>query len=193
MENFKNFCKKVKWDSFIISILAIVIGILCVAMPERSADVICIIFGCSLIAIGVTLFIRFITFESIFGEHILIFAIIMVIFGIFCLVYPNLIKSMMTVLCGIYIIIDSASSLNDSIYLARADSKGWLLLFILSLVCIVLGVCVMFSTFDTVVIFAGISLIIEGVKRFALTLAYSKKIKEAKDYIRNNTNNIEIK
>ena len=36
-------------------------------------------------------------------------------------------------------------------------------------------------------------LIIEGVKRFALTLAYSKKIKEAKDYIRNNTNNIEIK
>lgn len=192
MESFKNFCKKVKWDSFIISILSIVIGILCVAMPSHSADVICIIFGCALIAIGITLFVRFISFESIFGEHILIFAIIMVIFGIFCLVYPNMIKSMMTVLCGIYIIIDSASSLNDSIYLARAEYKGWLVLFILSLVCIVLGVCVMFSTFDTVVIFAGVSLIIEGVKRFALTIAYSKKIKEAKDYIRNNTNNIEI-
>lgn len=192
MESFKNFCKKVKWDSFIISILSIVIGILCVAMPSRSADIICIIFGCALIAIGITLFVRFISFESIFGEHILIFAIIMIIFGIFCLVYPNMIKSMMTVLCGIYIIIDSASSLNDSIYLARAEYKGWLVLFILSLACIVLGVCVMFSTFDTVVIFAGVSLIIEGVKRFALTIIYSKKIKEAKDYIRNNTNNIEI-
>lgn len=192
MESFKNFCKKVKWDSFIISILSIVIGILCVAMPSRSADIICIIFGCVLIAIGITLFVRFISFESIFGEHILIFAIIMIIFGIFCLVYPNMIESMMTVLCGIYIIIDSASSLNDSIYLARAEYKGWLVLFILSLACIVLGVCVMFSTFDTVVIFAGVSLIIEGVKRFALTIIYSKKIKEAKDYIRNNTNNIEI-
>ena len=41
----------------------------------------------------------------------------------------------------------------------------------------------MFSTFETVMIFAGCSLIIEGVKRFVLTLSFSHKIRQAKKEI----------
>lgn len=182
----KEFFKKVKWDSIIISTLTIVLGILCVVMPNRIADVLCIVFGCSLIAMSIALFVRYFAFDIILGQHILISAVVMCISGVFCLIYPNSLQNILTVLFGIFIVVDSISTIEDSIYCAKANIKGWLVLMILSMLTLVLGIAVMFSTFDTVMIFAGCSLIIEGVKRLVLTLVYSHKIKTAKKQILNN-------
>ena len=38
----------------------------------------------------------------------------------------------------------------------------------------------MFSNFETVMIFAGISLILGGVRRMVMTLTFSKKVRDAK-------------
>lgn len=176
----KELFKKVKWDSIIISILTIVLGILCVALPKTSGDAICIVLGCSLISVGFLMFVRFFAYEHIMGEYIFILAVLTTILGVFCLVYPNSIKSIVTVLFGLYIVVDSAVSLSDSMNCARAGIKGWFLLFILSLLTACLGIVVMFSNFETVMIFAGISLIVGGVRRMIITLTFSKKIRDAK-------------
>ena len=76
MEEFKNFCKKIKWDSIIISILTLIIGVLCVVMPEKSGDVLTIVFGSFLIAMGVAIIIRLFTIDSFFGEHLLLLSIL---------------------------------------------------------------------------------------------------------------------
>lgn len=186
MEEFKNFCKKLKWDSIIISLLTIVLGIVCVVIPNESGNVLTLIFGISLIVMGVCLIIRLFTVDTFLTEHILLVSILMIISGIFILIFPETIKSLMTVLFGMFIILDSVSSLSDSIYLCKAKIKGWSVLFILSLMTIVLGVGVMFSTFETVMIFAGCSLIIEGVRKFVTTLIYSHKIKVAKKQLKEN-------
>lgn len=186
MEEFKNFCKKIKWDSIIISILTLIIGVLCVVMPERSGDVLTIVFGSFLIAMGVAIIIRLFTIDSFFGEHLLLLSILSIVLGIFVLVYPEAIKGILTVLFGLFIVMDSISSLSDSIYLSKARVKGWSILFMLSLITIVLGVTVMFSTFETVMIFAGCSLIIEGARRFVTTIIFSKKIKDAKKQLKEN-------
>lgn len=191
MDAVKNFFKKVKWDSIIISILTLVIGILCVAMPDRAGDVLCIVFGSFLIGMSIGLFVRYFTVDRLFGEHLIISAIAMFILGIFCLVYPNSLQGILTVLFGLFIVMDSVSSLTDSIYCAKVKIRGWSVLFVLSILTACLGISVMFSNFDTVMIFAGCSLIIEGVKRFVLTLVYSHKIKQAKKQLFGNT--VEIK
>lgn len=180
MEEVRNVFKRAKWDSIITSILAILVGVLCIAMPNESGDVLCTVFGVSLLVVCVSMFVRYFAYERLFGEHLLILSIVTLALGIFCLVYPNTIKGILTVLFGLFIVVDSASSLSDSVYCAKADIKGWLLLFLLSLLTIVLGVAVMFSTFDTVVVFAGCSLIVEGVRRLVVTLVFNKRIKDAK-------------
>lgn len=180
MENIKTFLKRVKWDSIIVSLLSIAIGILCVVLPDRAGDVLCIVYGASLIAISIALFVSYFVYDRFLGAHLLIIAVVTLLLGIFCLVYPNTLQNILTVLFGLFIIIDSASSLADSINCARAKIRGWSILFLLSLLTAGLGISVMFSTFDTVMIFAGCSLIIEGIKRFVLTIVYSRKIKEAK-------------
>lgn len=180
MDKVQGFFKKVKWDSIIIATLTIVFGILCVAMPTRAGDVLCIVFGAMLLTMSVALFVRFFTVDRFFGANLLIAAAVMLILGIFCLVYTSTLQSILTVLFGIFIFVDSMTSLTDSILCAKAKIKGWWILFVLSILTACLGVCVVFSTFDTVMIFAGCSLIIEGLRRLVTTLVFSHKIKQAK-------------
>jgi uncharacterized membrane protein HdeD (DUF308 family) len=176
----KDFLKKIKWDSIIVSILTIAIGVLCIVMPSEAGDVLLIIFGAVLIAIGATLFVRFFTADKLFANHIMIMSVVSLVLGIMCLVQRNSLQSILTILLGLYIVVDSLSSIGDSIYLLKAKVSGWFVLFLLSLLSCGLGVVVMFSTFDTVMIFAGISLLIEGVKRFVFTLTFSNKIRSAR-------------
>ena len=176
----KEFFKKLKWDSIIVSLLTIAIGVLCIVMPSEAGDVLLIIFGAMLIAIGATLFIRFFTTERLFASHIMIMAVVSIVLGVMCLVQRSALQSILTILLGLYIVVDSLSSIGDSIYLCKAKVSGWFILFLLSLLSCGLGVVVMFSTFDTVMIFAGVSLLIEGVKRFTLTLTFSNKIRSAR-------------
>ena len=180
MDNIKAFFRRINWDSIIVSLLSIAIGILCVVMPDRAGDVLCLVYGASLIAISVALFVSYFVYDRLFGAHLLITAVVTLILGIFCLVYPNALQNILTVLLGLFIVIDSASSLADSIYCAKAKIRGWSVLFVLSILTAALGVSVMFANFDAVMIFAGCALIFEGVKRFVLTIVYSRKIKAAK-------------
>lgn len=180
MDKVQGFFKKVKWDSIIIATLTIVFGILCVAMPTRAGDVLCIVFGAMLLTMSVALFVRFFAVDRFFGANLLIAAAVMLILGIFCLVYTSTLQSILTVLFGIFIFVDSMTSLTDSILCAKAKIKGWWVLFVLSILTACLGVCVIFSNFDTVMIFAGCSLIIEGLRRLVTTLVFSHKIKQAK-------------
>lgn len=53
-------------------------------------------------------------------------------------------------------------------------------MLILSVVTVVLGGLVMFGPFDTVMIFAGISLIIDGICDIIMICVFSHKVREAK-------------
>ena len=180
MEEIKSFFKKVKWDSIIIAILTIMIGILCVCLPESSANVLCIIFGCALIAMGLAVMVRYFAFERILGGQLLIMSATLIVAGVFCLANPAIVQSILTIVLGLFIVIDSITSFADSVDCARARVSGWWVLMLLSIATACLGVAVMFAKFSTVMIFAGASLIVEGVVHFVSTLVFSRKVKQAK-------------
>lgn len=186
MEELKKEAKRIKWDSIIIAVLTIIVGVVCVALPESSGDVLTTIFGIALIAIGVTEFARFFAFGGlIFGGYFFMAALTATVSGIFCLACPGIVQGIITVLFGVYIVVDSASALSESLECARVHQKGWVCMFILSLITAIMGVFVMFfSTFDFVMVFAGVSLIVEGVRRLVITLTFSSRIREAKRQVR---------
>ena len=97
MEKIKEFFKKAKWDSIIIAILTVLVGILCIAVPSRVADVLCIVFGISLIAMSIAVFVRYFAYGKFLGEYLLVSAIVMLALGVFCLVYPDTIQGILTV------------------------------------------------------------------------------------------------
>ena len=180
MNKVKKFFTKLKWENIIAAILAIVVGVLFIILPKDSADVLCLIAGILLIFAGAFTLVAYIFSGFFLGAHLLIVGIMLILFGTFCLTNPENIMKVLTVLFGLYIVIDGATSIVDSVYCAKAKIKGWGLLLVLAILSIGLGTAVMFSTFDTIMIFAGCSLIIDGVCDIIETIVFSHKIKEAK-------------
>ncbi len=180
MNKVKKFFTKLKWENIIAAILAIVVGVLFIILPKDSADVLCLIAGILLICTGAFTLVAYIFSGFFLGAHLLIVGIMLILLGTFCLTNPKNIMKVLTVLFGLYIVIDGTTSIVDSVYCAKAKIKGWGLLLVLAILSIGLGTAVMFSTFDTIMIFAGCSLIIDGVCDIIETIVFSHKIKEAK-------------
>ena len=180
MNKVKKFFTKLKWENIIAAILAIVVGVLFIILPKDSADVLCLIAGILLIFAGAFTLVAYIFSGFFLGANLLIVGIMLILLGTFCLTNPENIMKVLTVLFGLYIVIDGATSIVDSVYCAKAKIKGWGLLLVLAILSIGLGTAVMFSTFDTIMIFAGCSLIIDGVCDIIETIVFSHKIKEAK-------------
>ena len=160
MEEIKKNLKKFKWDSIITSVLTIILGILAVVMPNNLGDVLCYIFGAVLLIIGVTLIIKYFAIDRLLSGYSLFCGMVLVIVGIFCFASTNSVQNILTILFGLFIVIDSINSLTDSVICARMQVKGWVLMFILSLITAILGIVVMFGSFETIMIIAGCALIV---------------------------------
>ena len=145
MDNLEKAFGRFKWDIIIISVLTVALGVICVIMPETSGDVLSLIFGILMICVGLTLFVKYIVYGGfIFGGYILIPALSLLAFGIFCVTNPRLLQGMLTVLLGIYIVVDSSVAVSETVLCAREDVKGWFLPFVLAVISMGLGVVVMF-------------------------------------------------
>ena len=184
MSEFVNKLKRAKWDSIVIAVLTVALGLVCVCLPTESASVITTIFGIALIAMGITLFVQFCFIGGFVGGNLLVLGIAMMIVGIFALSRPTMIQSIVTVLFGVYIFVDSLTSMTDSLLCASAHVPGWVLMFVTSIITAIAGIVLMFADFEWVMVFAGVSLIVEGVRRFVITLTMSGKVRQAKKIIK---------
>ena len=108
----------------------------------------------------------------------------MIVFGIFCLVKPETIMAVITVVFGIFLLIDGIVKMQEGIELSRAYVKGWWSVVALGIITIALGVVVMFGTFENVMIFAGVSLIVDGVCDAITTLVFSAKFRKAEKEVK---------
>lgn len=188
----QNIFKKLKWDSIIVAALTIILGLLCVILPKGSGTALTYIFGAALVAMGITAVVRYFWGLRFISDMSLVIGTLMITLGVFTLINPSAIQAILVVLLGVFIIIDSMTEISESIYCARANVSGWFWLFLASVLTLGLGIVVAFSNFETVMILAGIALIIEGLKRLIITLVYAGKIREAKKQLMSAANEIII-
>lgn len=188
----QNIFKKLKWDSIIVAALTIILGLLCVILPKGSGTALTYIFGAALVAMGITAVVRYFWGLRLISDMSLVVGTLMITLGVFTLINPSAIQAILVVLLGVFIIIDSMTEISESIYCARANVGGWFWLFLASVLTLGLGIVVAFSNFETVMILAGIALIIEGLKRLIITLVCAGKIREAKKQLMSAANEIII-
>ena len=151
MGSIRSYFKCLKWRSLIIAFSAILIGLLFILTPQTSADVICYVAG-----------------------------ILLLVCGVFCLLRPEVIQGLLTVIFGVFLVIDGMVTLQDGIDCARAKLGGWWVLAALAVITIALGCVILFGKFDSIMLLAGISLIVDGVFDLIATLAFSKRVREAR-------------
>lgn len=180
----KEFFNKVKWEVVLTALFAITIGILFVCLPESSSDVLCTVVGIIFLVLGCAFLLRYIMSGFLFVGGMLLLSVVFIMGGIFCLTQPAIVKSILTVVFGLFLIIDGLSKVQDGVYCARDKVKGWWVLVLDAILMVVLGTIVMFGTFEYVMIFAGISLIVDGVCDIVLTIIFSTRVKKVEKQIK---------
>ena len=85
---------------------------------------------------------------------------------------------------SIFFSVDGMMTLQDGVDCARARLAGWWVPALLGAVTIALGCVVLFGKFDSIMLLAGISLIADGVFDLIVTLAFSKRIRTAREKLR---------
>ncbi len=180
MGSIRSYFKCLKWRSLIIAFSAILIGLLFILTPQTSADVICYVAGILLLASGIAAVVSYLASGRLFGSYALVSGIVLLVCGVFCLLRPEVIQGLLTVIFGVFLVIDGMVTLQDGIDCARAKLGGWWVLAALAVITIALGCVILFGKFGSIMLLAGISLIVDGVFDLIATLAFSKRVREAR-------------
>ncbi|MBO4584732.1 MAG: DUF308 domain-containing protein [Clostridia bacterium] len=169
-----------KWERIAAAVLSIIIGILFIALPETSANVLCIISGIVLVLIGVVAAVSSFTEGAVLGRYSLMLGIALALAGTLCILRPTMVTGILCAIFGIIIAVDGAITFIDAIDCARAKLQEWRILMLISLVSMALGAVIMFVESSAIMVLAGVFLIIEGVIDIVIICLFGKQIKRAK-------------
>ncbi len=169
--------KSLKISFIISSILYMALGAFLLLWPTTSLNVICYAFG------GITLFYGFFRLASYLGNRenpsVLqadcFFGIIMIGIGIFLLIQPDIIRSILPIVLGLFIIFNSIIKLQYAFELKAAFYEKWWILLFLGIVTAGLGTVIAFNPFtstELLVMAMGIVLVADGLSNL-FTLVFS--------------------
>ncbi|HOB28260.1 MAG TPA: DUF308 domain-containing protein [Bacillota bacterium] len=178
METVQRF----KTAFIIISVLFILLGITLIIWPEFSLLTICKLCGVITLLLGlvrVIVYFRRDAFENLFRADLAQGLIFLLLAG-FMLFAPKAVVSVIPVILGLVILIDSILRIQLSVELKRLHQEKWWLSLILALLTAVLGTLLLFNPFAgsvVLTIFIGIALTINGAVNLWGILFFTKTIK----------------
>lgn len=155
--------KKFRGNIIVTGIVSIVLGILFLIEPVLSGYIFCYLIGAMILVAGVVKIIMcFAKREDValsFVGGLLLF-----LFGLLCVFRPEIIASFLTILSGIYIAGNAASSLSAGTQCVREGNGGiGILIIIISVLLMFCGIFIIFAPFGFIMILSGVSLLVNGV------------------------------
>lgn len=169
--------------SFIMASLAYAaLGAVLLLFPDLTTSLICTVAGLLLLAYGVVACISFFAggsggYRSQFDVALGIFAAIL---GVFFLLKPQMILSILPIIFGVYILIDGLFNLKRGLDMRSYGYAGWTTTLVLSVVSLSLGAVILWNPFSThllLVRIIGASFLYEGVADLWATHTLDKLIR----------------
>ena len=169
--------KRIKWSYVVLSAMFLLLGIYLVVNPETSLVMICRILGAAMAVFGVMKIVLYFIREV---EGVAIrfdFAV-----GLFCIILGALmlwrapaLTDILSVMIGLLVLVDSVFKLQVAVDSRRMGAHSWWVTLVCTVVCLVLGILLVFNPFDgkqVLTIMMGVSLIVDGVQNLC-TVVYA--------------------
>lgn len=189
--------KSIKRELIIADIAIMVLGVLLTFFPSQANEIIFWAIGIILTLIGL---IRIISYfaapvHEIFGSFALVQGTAFIGFGVLVMVKPDFFKDLLAMCLGIVLIIGGIMKLQYAFDFMRMKAGFWLAELIGSIAIIVLGVLALIDPFgaaDTLMMFIGISFLVNGVWDLISILYLSNKIKKVRNAVNNEFEKAEL-
>ena len=177
----KEYFRKTMTSILISSVIAFILGLIMVAVPNISLEVIGIAFGVYIILHGIALIVLdFMSHNMYVPFYGIMTGILSIIAGIIMLAMPNVLTTVFAIALGIWIILSSINVISISISV-RKGVPNWYLWLILGIIDLICGIIILFNPFASsisIVVLAGIIMMIHSAITFIDTLMIKKDVKE---------------
>lgn len=182
--------KELKKNMILLAVFYLILGIILVLFPEGSGYAICYLIGGLTIIYGIFHLVLYQRTKSPFVtyRYDLVQGIIGLAIGIYVMIVPEILIETLPVVLGVVVMIDSIVKIQNAWDLKRMGYDRWWLVMIGALVTLVFGLLMVFYPFTvylSVIVFVGISLIVNGVSDLITIFILNKKVKEFKSKVEN--------
>ena len=179
--NMDSLMKKFFRSSLVSSITLFILGLLIIFKSEITIIAISYLVGGALIALGTFAIIQFIKNIEISGKNDLdiLYGVVTIILGLLIVKNPKLIASVLPVIIGVAIIINSATKLQYAFELKKENNQQWKTTMIISIISVICGVILLFNPFKGAVIITqtiGIFMIVYSILDIVSTTIIKKNV-----------------
>jgi len=171
-----------KAGSYSTAVMMLLLGIVMIIFPEAIMNFICYLFAAAFIIAGLVklgFFFKMDIKEAVFTNDFSM-GIVMIVLGLIFATKANLIESIIPMIMGLVIVVNGIIKLQHAFNLKRIGSSSATFVLIISLLCIGIGVVLLFvpSTMSKIItIFIGIGFVVSGLTDLAAYFVVSKKLK----------------
>ena len=162
----KETIKNWKVSFLLAAALYLVLGLVLLLWPGTTAAVICYAFGGILVVYGAAAILSFFLSRAAAFVFDLFLGIAALALGIFLLVRPQVIISILPIVLGLFILVDGLLNLLRAFELRRLEYQRWGVSLALSLISLALGLVILFHPYlaaEALVMVIGGVFIYEGV------------------------------
>lgn len=171
--------KKAKENLFISSVILCVAGIVFMVFSGTMVNLIGWILGGVFCIIGAVKLIGYIRSQLLVSE--LIVSILCIAAGILLFLHPGWVMSLLSVIIGIYVLIEGVLKIKISVDAKRQAASGWWVLLAIAIVSIGIGILLVVNPFGISKAFmfvVGIALLLSGVQNIIHAIYTEKILKE---------------
>lgn len=160
--------KAFKRNRIIITICAIVLGVLFVIWADRSLEVISQTIGIIILIGGVVIVVSNLVKRNtaFFSMASIVVGIVVAVIGIWIFLNPRVLSEVIPILIGVVVVASGLTDFWETVTLARQSYAKWWLSLILSIATIALGVLLImrpFSAAKVLIRLCGLVMIFDGV------------------------------
>lgn len=176
--------RHLKASMFVMQLVYLALGLALVFAPDMSARVLCYACGAALLAVGLLAVWRFAAARQerlLFAWFSLVYGVLFTVLGIFLLVQPDTVLTVLPAVFGVFVLLDSLGRIQNALELRRAGLVRWWGMLFFALLSVVLGVLILinpFAALTTTVRVIGAVLLIESVLGLACALYTSLVLRE---------------
>lgn len=152
----KNKFQKMFIASLVSSILFLLLGLFLVLMPDTTLSLISYLLGSIILIIGIINLIHYFKSNEQAFKIELVLGIICIVIGLFIILNPKFIVSIIPLIIGIYIVTTSIVKLEYALSLKKHNSDSYLVSLILTIITLICGIILIFNPFKGAVVITRI-------------------------------------
>ena len=179
----ENYIRKLGRNSIIISMILLVFGLFMFTRPISTINILMMIFGCLLVIDGLVHLVSYFSIKNEFRffSSELAQSIIYIILGFILVCNYDKISSLLPIILGIWIIINSVTKFQYALVLKKVKNEDWTYTTIISLLTLIWGIVLLCNPFKSALAITqiiGVFIIVYAVLDIIDNFIIRKNIKD---------------